>query len=75
MSLLRVLIIEDDYREAIQIEKIVKSMGFEAVAIVDNAASALEIGLNGKFRGLKSTWKFDRIVLKRGLFTNGCKKT
>jgi len=31
--------------------------------------------LNGKFRGLKSTWKFDRIVLKKGLFTNGCKKT
>ena len=32
-------------------------------------------GLNEKFRGLKTQVNYDTIGVKKGLFTNGCKKT
>ena len=34
-----------------------------------------KLRLNEKFRGLKTQVNYDTIGVKKGLFTNGCKKT
>ena len=39
-----------------------------------NQNSLRNVGLNEKYGGLKSAWKYAILVINKGLFINGCKK-